>query len=151
MAVVAVIGAAFTGGASVVALAPALGLLATDVYTALPGVRGVLLLPDQAEKDAVKKSYADAKKDFDEVVSAGKEVISFVGMIEKLSADASSDKYVALVKRGAEAAYAVLLADLHKQQQGLTTLAARARLSGANHDLQLARGQLADLRAAITN
>jgi hypothetical protein len=147
-AVVGVIGTAFTGGASLVALAPALATLATDVVATLPSITGPLMKPTDAELDKVKKDYAVAKQDFDKVVAAGKAIYSLVTAIQKLEAGTTPDnsKYVALVKRGVEAAHIQLLAHLRKKQSDLTLQAAESRLAAAQQSLQNAQNQLTALQ-----
>lgn len=151
-AVVGVIGAAITGGASLVALAPALAALTTDVVATLPSITGPLMKPTDAELDKVKQDYAAAKQDFDKVVAAGKAIYSLVTTIQKLEAGTTPDnsKYVALVKQGVEAAHIQLLAHLRKKQSDLTLQAAESRLAAAQQSLQEAQNQLAVLKAETT-
>jgi hypothetical protein len=109
-AVVAVAAAIPTAGTSLVALAPTLVMLSeTVIQEAGPIAAAVFKGEDIAEVD---EAYQKVGKTSQDVVKAGQSVVSFVDAMKRLSAATTSGNpsHVALVRRGIDLTYQVLLA-----------------------------------------
>ncbi|CAJ0888858.1 hypothetical protein AMST5_03913 [freshwater sediment metagenome] len=116
-AVASIAAAVPTGGASVVGLVPSLVALSNTLSdSAEPLVKSFLKnakLTDE-ELKPVKEAYEKVGKNVESVTKGTKSIISFVKLVESLSAAAAAvpdrSKYVALVKQGAELAHDLMLA-----------------------------------------
>lgn len=111
-AVVGVIAAIPTAGASLVAVVPSMVSLADTVLAqADPALKSVLA-GKPADLDKVKEAYKKVGKDIDAVIGAGRTIVNFVNLVQSLTTpkDADNAKVVALVRRGAELAHQLLIA-----------------------------------------
>jgi len=147
-AVVSVAAAVPTGGASLVALVPA---LATLTATLAP-VAAELFKPSGPEMDQLKKAYGQVGKDVKDVIAAKDAVISLVASVQKLIDGSTPDnsKFVGLIRQAVELTHELLLAKLHLAQAGLTLQARRTQLANNKALVQVAEGQLAQLKVDIT-
>jgi hypothetical protein len=111
VAVVGVAVAVGTGGAALVALVPAVVALADQAQP----VAKALFAGNSADTEKVEKAYEKVDKKASAVIGAGKNIVNFVSVVQRLTASTTPDnaKHVALVKRGTELAHQVLLAN-HK-------------------------------------
>jgi hypothetical protein len=117
VAVVGVVAAIPSGGASLVALVPAMVALAdTTIQQGGPIATAVFdgksLDSNAPEVKRVKEEYEKFDKKAEAVIKAGKSIVNFVEVVKKLTASTTPDnsKHMALVRRGADLAYQVLLA-----------------------------------------
>jgi hypothetical protein len=128
-AVVSVVAAIPSGGASLVALVPAVLTLTSTVVEEAPFITKAALAGQTPDLDDVQKAYKDVAKNVEAVVSAGKTVVNFVNMIDKISAGSTPEnaQSVALVKRGAELTHQLLVAksQVDLGQQKITATQAR--------------------------
>jgi hypothetical protein len=117
-AVVAVVAAVPTAGASIVPLvAGVVALSSTAIQHAGPIADKVFEGKDLSNGNdpdvkAVKDAYKKVDKDAEAVIKAGKSIVNFVQVIQKLTAATTPDnsKHMALVRRGVDLAYQLLLA-----------------------------------------
>jgi hypothetical protein len=112
VAVVGVVAAIPTGGASLVALVPAMVALAdTTIQQAGPIAEAVFESRDPDVKK-VKEAYEKVDKKAEAVIKAGKSIVNFVEVVNKLTAATTPDnsKHLALVRRGVDLTHQVLLA-----------------------------------------
>jgi hypothetical protein len=132
-AVVAVIGAIPTGGASLVALVPAMVSLVDTVSSQAQPIAQALLAGTEADTKAVKETYKKVGKEADAVIAAGKTIVNFVAVVQKLTASSTQDNsaHVALVRRGADLAHQLLIARNRVALAGERIDAAQARSSRA--------------------
>jgi hypothetical protein len=122
VAIIGIGAAAYTGGASLLALRPGLATLA-DVAEPLASKELTDVSP--AEVAEVSKAYKGVGKEIGDVVGAGKKLVSLVGTIEKLTKGKTPDnsKHVELLRKLAEATLEVLIANLRLEQVSLTVAA----------------------------
>lgn len=117
-AVVAVVAAIPTAGASLVPLAAGIvALTSTTIQHAGPMAEKLFDgkdLSDSNDPDvkAVKEAYKKVDKEAEAVIKAGKSIVNFVEVIQKLTAATTEDnsKHLMLVRRGVDLAYQVMLA-----------------------------------------
>ncbi|SEK31087.1 hypothetical protein SAMN05216359_101380 [Roseateles sp. YR242] len=111
-AVVAVIGAIPSAGASLVALVPAVISLTSAVMDTSDPVGKALFKSDDKDVAKIKTAYEKVDKDVKAVVAAGKAIVNFVTVIQKLDEGKTEQNApsVELVKRGVELAHQLLLA-----------------------------------------
>lgn len=111
-AIVSVIAAIPTAGTSLVALVPAVLALSASVVANATPIAAEVLKGDPLDTKAVKDAYAKVDKDVSAVIAGGKAIVSFVGVVNKLTMGTTPDNAasVALVKRGAELTHQILLA-----------------------------------------
>jgi hypothetical protein len=149
VAVVGVIAAIPTGGASLVALVPAMVALADTVTAQAEPIAKAVLAGTEADTKAVKEAYKKVDKEATAVIAAGKAIVNFVSVIQRLTASTTPDnsKQVALVKRGAELAHQLLIARNRVTLAQQRIDAAQARTSSAAEIAALA-GNLGDEIAA---
>jgi hypothetical protein len=133
-AVVAVAGAIPTFGASLIAVVPSMIALADSVSNNGDEIVKSLLKGNKSEDfEKVKGEYEKVGKDVSSIVKGAKSIVNFVKVVENIGASSTPDnsKYVALVKQGAELAYAVMLAGNRETLAQQRVDAAQARLSRA--------------------
>jgi hypothetical protein len=134
-AVVAVVAAIPTAGASLIAVVPSMIALADSVSSNGEEIAKTLLKGNKSEDfEKVKAEYAKAGKDVSNIVKGAKSIVNFVNVIKNIDAGSTPDnsKYVALVKQGAELAYAVMLAENRVSLAGQRVEAAQARVERAD-------------------
>lgn len=112
VAVVGVVAAIPSGGASLVALVPAMVALADTTIQQGGPIAQALFESKEPDVKAVKEAYKKFDKESEAVIKAGKSIVNFVEVVKKLTAATTPDnsKHMALVRRGADLAYQVLLA-----------------------------------------
>ena len=117
-AVVSVVAAIPTGGASLVALVPAMLTLTSTLVEEGPRIAKQVFAGDKPDLDDVQKAYKQVGEDVQRVISAGKTIVNFVKVVEKISSGSTPENAasVALIKRGAELTHQLLVA---KNQLGL--------------------------------
>ncbi|KAA9105501.1 hypothetical protein [Microbacterium rhizomatis] len=144
-AVVGVIAAIPTGGASLVALVPAMVSLVDTVTAQAEPLAKALLAGTKADTKAVEDAYKKVGKQADAVIAAGKTIVNFIGVVEKLTASSTPDnsEQVALVRRGAELAHQLLIANNRVALAQQRIDAAQARSARAA-ELASQAGTLAD-------
>jgi hypothetical protein len=133
-AVVAVAGAIPTLGASVIAVVPSMIALANSISNNGEDIVKSLLKGDKPDDlDKVKKEYEKVGKDVSAIVKGTKSVVNFVKVIENIGAGSTPDnsKQVALIKQGAELAYAVMLSANREALAQQRVDAAQAKLARA--------------------
>jgi hypothetical protein len=133
VAVVGVIGAVFTAGASLAAVVPALvALTSTLIDQGEPVVKAVFEGDDDERKEATKK-YEEVGKDFTQVAESTQTVVNFVKLVERLGAGSQPQTapQVALIKQGAELAHELLLAQHRVMLADSRNDAAQARQTRA--------------------
>ncbi len=132
-AIVSVAAAIPSGGASLVALVPAMVALADTALADAQPIAKTLLAGTEPDTKAVEDAYKKVDKDASAVIKAGKSIVNFVTVVQRLSASTTPDNstHVALVKRGAELTHEVLLARNRATLAQQRVDAAQARLSRA--------------------
>jgi hypothetical protein len=138
-AVVAVVAAIPTAGTSLVPLvAGMVALTSTAIQQAGPIADKVFEgkdLSDENDPDvkAIKDAYKKVDKEAESVIKAGKSIVSFVQVIQKLTAVTTPDnsKYLTLVRRGVDLAYQVLVARNKVILTQQRAKAAQVKLAGA--------------------
>lgn len=123
IAIVGVAAAIPTFGTSLVALVPAMVSLAGAVTAgAGPIVDALLAGDDPSDIKKIEEEYKTVEKNASAVIKAGKSIVNFVKVVERLSTSTTTPEnstHVALVKRGAELIHRVLIAQnrvTHAQQ-----------------------------------
>jgi hypothetical protein len=111
-AVVAIAAAIPSAGASLVALVPSMVALADTVMAqAEPMAKQVLsgTVPDTSK---LETAYKKVGKDFSAVIAAGKTIVDFVALIQRLTDSKTPEnaKHVELVQRGVEQSYQLMAA-----------------------------------------
>jgi hypothetical protein len=116
-AVVSVIAAVPTGGASLLALVPSVVALANTAVENIGPIVDTLFKEEAPERKKVVDEYMKVNKNIDNVVKAGRSVINLVSLIDKLASGKTPDnsKYVALIQQGVELAHSLLLAGRRKE------------------------------------
>jgi hypothetical protein len=133
-AVVAVAAAIPSAGASLVAVVPSMIALANNVSSNGEEIAKALLVGNKSEDfEKVKEEYEKVGKDVSSIIKGAKSVVNFVKVVENIGAGSTPDnsKYVALVKQGAELAYAVMLAENRVSLAEQRVKAVQARLTRA--------------------
>ncbi|KAJ9118100.1 hypothetical protein QFC22_003999 [Naganishia vaughanmartiniae] len=110
-AVISVIGAIPTGGASLIALVPDVIALTKTITDVAPIVSAIFTSGSEDTLKKVKAEYGKVGKDVSTIIDSTKAVVSMVTLIENLAKGTTPDnsKYLALVKRGAELAHELML------------------------------------------
>jgi hypothetical protein len=129
-AVASVIAAIPTGGASLIALVPDVIALSESVATSVGPITSALFAQEEPDLKKVKDTYGKVSKDVAAAITAGKTVVNFVNLVEKLAAGTTPDnsRAVALVQRGVELIHAELLAEHRNDQALLLVKAVQAKL-----------------------
>lgn len=111
-AVVGVIAAIPTLGASLVATVPAMVSLVSTVAAEVEPITKALGAGTKADTAKVEEAYKKVGKNVEAVMGAGKAIVNFVTLVKTLTspADADNAAEVALVRRGAELAHQLLIA-----------------------------------------
>ncbi len=117
-AVVAVAAAVPTAGASLLPLAAGMVTLTSTTIQHAGPIADKLFEPkdpsdhDDPDVKAVKDAYKKVDKEAEAVIKAGKSIVNFVEVIQKLTAVTTPDnsKHLTLVRRGVDLTYQVLLA-----------------------------------------
>ena len=111
-AVVAVVAAVPSGGASLVALVPAMVALSSEVFDNAEPIAQAVLSGDPANTASIKKAYDKVGSEAAAVVKGAKAIVSFVAVVQKLTASTTPDnsKHMALVRHGVELTHELLLA-----------------------------------------
>jgi hypothetical protein len=148
IAVAAVVAAAPTAGASLVALVPDLAALGA---TAWPLIAQEVFAPTAQELKDLKASYGRVDKDVKDVYGETKAVITMVNSLQKLLNGTTPDnsKYVSLLRQAVEISHEHMVAKLRIEQAEMLLAAHQTQL---DNDLQLARTadqQMAALRADV--
>ncbi|WP_190077449.1 hypothetical protein [Streptomyces daghestanicus] len=110
-AVLSVVAAVPTGGASLVALAPSLMMLADTVFDSAAPIAQALLGGDATDLEQIRAAYNAVDHDASAVINAHR-VVNFVTVARRL-AEITTDQnapHVALIRRGTELAHELLLA-----------------------------------------
>jgi hypothetical protein len=137
-AVVGVVAAVPSAGASLVALAPAMVALSGAVIDNAEPIAQAVLAGEKANTDAVKKAYDKVDSKAADVVKGAKAIVSFVQVVQKLTAATTPDnsKHLALVRHGVELTHELLLA--------------RHRVTLAQQRLDAAHSRVARAADAVT-
>jgi hypothetical protein len=137
-AVVAVVAAVPSAGASLVALAPAMVALSSSVIDNAEPIAKALLAGDEAKTDEIKNAYKKVDTTAADVVKGAKAIVSFVEVVQKLTAVTTDDnsKHLALVRHGVELTHELLLA--------------RHRVTLAEQRLEAAHARVARAADAVT-
>lgn len=111
-AVVGVIAAIPTLGTSLVATVPAMVSLVNTVTAQAEPIAKALLAGSPADTKQVEEAYKKVGKSVDAVIGAGRTIVNFVTLVQNLTSppDADNSEQIALVRRGAELAHQLLLA-----------------------------------------
>jgi hypothetical protein len=154
VAIVSVAAAIPSGGASLVALVPAMVALADTAIADAEPIAKALLAGTDPDIKAIEDAYKKVDKNASAVVKAGKSISNFVTVVQRLSASTTPDnsKHVALVKRGAELTHQVLLARNRvtlAQQRIDATQAKLSRAAGVVAQAEKLRNELAFDAASI--
>lgn len=144
-AVVGVIAAIPTLGASLVATVPAMISLVNTVTAQAEPIAKALLAGDPADTKQVEDAYKKVGKSVDAVIGAGKTIVNFVRLVQNLTTtpDAENAEEIALVRRGAELAHQLLIAQNRVALADQRIDAARAQATRAA-ELVVQAGALAD-------
>lgn len=139
-AVVGVIAAVPTAGASLLALAPSVVSLGESVLDHSDDVTKALFKHSQPVPKEVADKYAQVGQQVEKVVAFGKQVVDFVKLAEALTQGSTPDNsaYLGLVRQGAVAAHDLLLAQRQVELQQLRLAgdtAAQQRVLSATQDL----------------
>jgi hypothetical protein len=112
IAVVSVMAAVPTGGASLVALLPNLVVLANTVTDSAPAIAKAVFDGSKVDTKAVDDAYKAVDKSASAVVTGAKSIYNFVTLVQNLEKVTTTDnsKYMALVKRGLELVHQLLMA-----------------------------------------
>ena len=112
VAIVGIAAAIPTGGASLVALVPAMVALTDAMIADAAPIAKALLGSTAPDIAAVEAAYEKVDKKASSVVKAGSSIVNFVKVVERLTAGTTSANanHVALVKRGAELAHQLMMA-----------------------------------------
>jgi len=112
VAVVGIVAAIPSGGASLVALVPAIVALSDRVMSDAQPIAKAVLGGTAADTAAVEEAYEKVDKKASSVVKAGSTIVNFVKVVERLTASTTPANagHVALVKRGAELAHQLMMA-----------------------------------------
>ncbi|KAJ9102192.1 hypothetical protein QFC20_005019 [Naganishia adeliensis] len=131
VAVVAVITAVPSGGASLLALIPDMIVLSNDIVDNMPKLARAMFEKGKDEtRDRIEKEYKEGVgEDISKITKGVNTVVSLVDLIETLSKEKTRDKskYIALVQKGLEQAHELLL-----QQRQLRLAGMRADSFAAN-------------------
>lgn len=132
-AVVGIVAALPSGGASLVALVPSMIALSDSLYSNADPIVKALFKGKPADTKAVEDAYKNVNKNVTAVIGATKSIVNFVDLVEKLNAGSTPDnaKYVALVRRGVELTHEVLQAGHRATIAGQRVEAAKAQLGRA--------------------
>lgn len=111
-AVVGVIAAIPTLGTSLVATVPAMVSLVNTVTAQAEPIAKALLAGSPADTKQVEEAYKKVGKSVDAVIGAGRTIVNFVTLVQNLTSppDADNSEQLALVRRGAELAHQLLIA-----------------------------------------
>lgn len=111
-AVVGVIAAIPTLGTSLVATVPAMVSLVNTVTAQAEPIAKALLAGSPADTKQVEEAYKKVGKSADAVIGAGRTIVNFVTLVQNLTSppDADNSEQLALVRRGAELAHQLLIA-----------------------------------------
>jgi hypothetical protein len=141
-AIVSVVAAIPTGGASLVALVPAVASLASALVTEGPPLVQSLFDGVEANVEVVQDAYKKVDADVKAVIGAGKAVINFIDLVQKIAAGSTPQnaQSVALVRRGAELAHQVMVARNQVQLLQQRTDALQARTGRLDGVVQAAAG-----------
>lgn len=132
-AIVGVIGAIPTGGASLVGLVPALVTLSDEVLAGATPLVQAVLSGTEADTKAIEDAYDKVDKKASEVIKSGKTIVNFITLLQKLAQGTTTDnaKQVALVRRGAELAHELMMAEQRAVLSQQRLDATNARLARA--------------------
>jgi hypothetical protein len=133
VAVVAVAAAIPSLGTSLVALAPAMVVLATTTIEHAEPIAQAVFESRDPDVKAVKEAYKKVDKNAEEVIKAGKSIVNFVEVLNKLNAVTTPDnsKHLTLVRRGVDLTLQVLLARNKSTLAQQRVDAAQAKLARA--------------------
>ncbi|MGW6070447.1 hypothetical protein ACWFRT_17910 [Streptomyces anulatus] len=134
-AVLSVVAAVPTGGASLVALAPSLMMLADTVFDSAAPIAQALLGGDATDLEQISAAYNAVGQDVSDIRSAHR-VVNFVTVARRL-VEVTTDQnapHVALIERGTELAHELLLARNRAVLAAQRVDAGAARLARA-HDV----------------
>ena len=120
-AVVGVIAAIPSAGASLVALAPSVVKLSESVLDHADDVTKAIFKHSEALPEDIKGQYEKVGKQAGDVIALGHRVIDFVQLVDQLTSATTPDnaRYLDLVKQGAIAAHDLLLAQRQVDLQKL--------------------------------
>jgi hypothetical protein len=116
----AVAGAAFTGGASLIALAPDFAALVAQVEIDAPTAAWQLFGEGKLNVDKVKESYKALNKDVNDVIGAGQTVINIADAVKRVLAAPQRHPDAELIRESAAAVQELLLANMRRKQAMLT-------------------------------
>ncbi|THA74397.1 hypothetical protein E6R60_19830 [Streptomyces sp. A0642] len=134
-AVLSVVAAVPTAGASLVALAPNLMLLADTVFDSAAPIAQALLRGDDADLTEINAAYAAVDQDASTVIGSARTVVNFVTVAQRLAqvTTAQNAPHVALIRRGTELTHDLLLARNRAVLARQRVDAGTARLTGAQY------------------
>lgn len=132
-AIVGVIGAIPTGGASLVGLVPALVTLSDEVLTGAAPIVQAVLSGTESDTKAIEDAYDKVDKKASEVIKSGKTIVNFITLLQKLAQGTTTDnaKQVALVRHGAELAHELMMAEQRAALSQQRLDATKAKLARA--------------------
>ncbi|MFD7325313.1 hypothetical protein ACFV9D_30160 [Streptomyces sp. NPDC059875] len=112
VAVLSVAAAIPTAGASVVALAPAMVALANTVVDNMEPIGKAFFAGGEADIKAVEDAYEKVDKRASAVVGAGKAIVNFIDLVQKLNSARTTENALplALIQRGVERAHQLMIA-----------------------------------------
>ncbi|AZS37562.1 hypothetical protein CVS47_02200 [Microbacterium lemovicicum] len=144
-AVAGVIAAIPTLGASLVAAVPAMVSLVSTVTAQAEPIAKALLAGTPADTKQVEEAYKKVGKSVDAVIGAGKTIVNFVTLVQNLTTAPGADnaEQIALVRRGAELAHQLLIAQNRVALADQRIAAAQSQAARAAELVQQA-GALAD-------
>ena len=133
-AVVAVVTALPSGGASLVVLVPDVIALVGSVTANAGPIVDALFAMEEPDLKAVTAAEQNVNKDISEVIKDTKTLVNFVNLVHKLAEGTTPDnaKSAALVQRGVELIHAQLLAEHRMVQADHTVTAVTAKRDRAS-------------------
>jgi hypothetical protein len=148
VAIVSVVAAIPTAGASLVGLVPAMVALANTAFDQAEPIANAVLAGSDPDTTAVEDAYAKVDKRATAIVTGGKRIVNFISVVQRLNASTTPDnaKHLALVKRGAELAHQALIALNRVNLADQRLNATRAKLSRADGVVAQADGVLTQLQ-----
>ncbi|MGB7963498.1 MAG: hypothetical protein WCF12_11155, partial [Propionicimonas sp.] len=132
-AVVGVIAAIPSGGASLVGLVPTLVTLSNTVLDGATPLVEAVMSGSEADTKAIEEAYDKVDKKASAVIKSGKTIVNFVSVVQKLGLGTTPEnaEHVSLVKQGAAITHELLMAEHRTALADQKLLAAKSKLARA--------------------
>lgn len=150
-AVVGVIAAIPSGGASLVGLVPTLVTLSNTVLDGATPLVEAVLSGNEADTKAIEEAYDKLDKKAAAVIKSGKTIVNFVSVVQKLGVGTTPDnaEHVALVKQGAAITHELLMAEHRAALADQKLQAAQSKLARAEGVVAEANGVLSSIGLTV--